>query len=87
MSSDAWRTLDHFILKNKARPTAVDEASLAGALSAAAGAGFDLASEPPLRVHVFALGESEHVILLPDASRWPRAVPLQFAVPRRPFPF
>ena len=44
--------------------TAVSEASLAGALSAAAGAGFDLASEPPLRVHVFALGESEHVILL-----------------------
>jgi acyl carrier protein len=44
--------------------TAVDEASLAGALSAAAGAGFDLAREPPLRVHVFALGASEHVILL-----------------------
>ena len=44
--------------------TAVSEASLAGALSAAARAGFDLASEPPLRVHLFALGESEHVILL-----------------------
>ena len=44
--------------------TAVSEGSLAGALSAAAGAGFDLASEPPLRVHVFALGASEHVILL-----------------------
>src|SRR3954471_18267841 len=44
--------------------TAVSEGSLAGALSAAAGSGFDLASEPPLRVHVFALGASEHVILL-----------------------
>jgi hypothetical protein len=43
-------------LAEPARPavTAVDEASLAEALSAAAGAGFDLASEPPLRVHVFA---------------------------------
>src|SRR4030088_2960546 len=40
------------------------EPPLLGGLSAAAGAGFDLASEPPLRVHVFALGESEHVILL-----------------------
>ena len=28
------------------------------------GAGFDLASEPPLRAHLFALGESEHVLLL-----------------------
>ena len=44
--------------------TAVSEGSLAGALSAAAGAGFDLAREPPLRVHLFALGESEHVLLL-----------------------
>src|ERR1700754_1552603 len=44
--------------------TAVSEGSLAQALSAAAGAGFDLARDAPLRVHVFALGASEHVILL-----------------------
>jgi hypothetical protein len=44
--------------------TAVDETSLAGALSGAARTGFDLAREPPLRVHLFALGESEHVVLL-----------------------
>ena len=30
----------------------------------AAGTGFDLAREPPLRAHLFALGESEHVLLL-----------------------
>ena len=56
--------LDADAARPRVAVTAVDEASLAGALSAAAGAGFDLASEPPLRVHVFALGESEHVILL-----------------------
>ena len=42
----------------------VSEAELAGALSAAAGRGFDLACEPPLRAHLFALGDSEHVLLL-----------------------
>ena len=44
--------------------SAVSEAALAGALTAAARGGFDLASEPPLRVHLFALGASEHVLLL-----------------------
>ncbi|HJX22679.1 MAG TPA: amino acid adenylation domain-containing protein, partial [Steroidobacteraceae bacterium] len=44
--------------------TAVSEAGLAGALAAAARTGFDLAREPPLRVHLFALGESEHVVVL-----------------------
>ena len=44
--------------------TAVDETSLAGALSAAARTGFDLAREPPLRAHLFALGGVEHVVLL-----------------------
>ena len=43
---------------------AVSEASLAGALAAAVRRGFDLSSEPPLRAHLFALGESEHVLLL-----------------------
>jgi hypothetical protein len=44
--------------------TAVDETSLAGALAAAARTGFDLAREPPLRAHLFALGAGEHVVLL-----------------------
>ena len=44
--------------------SSVSEAELAGALSAAAGRGFDLAVEPPLRAHLFALGDSEHVLLL-----------------------
>ena len=49
--------------------TAVTEATLPAALAAAAQHGFDLASEPPLRAHLFALepderGEREHVLLL-----------------------
>ena len=49
--------------------TGVSEAGLAGALADAAGAGFDLCREPPLRAHVFALSgqeelEPEHVLLL-----------------------
>ena len=43
---------------------AVSEASLAAALALAAQQGFDLASEPPLRAHLFVLGQSEHVLLL-----------------------
>src|SRR5205823_11576169 len=43
---------------------AVSEGELAGALSAAAWAPFDLAREVPLRAHLFALGEREHVLLL-----------------------
>ncbi|HEY2419160.1 MAG TPA: amino acid adenylation domain-containing protein, partial [Steroidobacteraceae bacterium] len=43
---------------------AVSEDTLAQALGAAAGQGFDLSREPPLRAHVFGLGESEHVLLL-----------------------
>ncbi|MBV8853817.1 MAG: AMP-binding protein, partial [Sinobacteraceae bacterium] len=42
----------------------VSEGELAGALSAAAWAPFDLAREVPLRAHLFALGEREHVLLL-----------------------
>ncbi len=44
--------------------TAVTEAALPEALAAAARQGFDLASEPPLRVQLFALGANEHVLLL-----------------------
>src|SRR5262249_7703861 len=36
----------------------------AGALTAASQAGFDLSREVPLRAHLFALGEGEHVLLL-----------------------
>ena len=43
---------------------AVSEAGLCEALAAAARRGFDLSTEAPLRVDVFALGESEHVLLL-----------------------
>ena len=42
----------------------VSERSLADALSAARRRGFDLGRELPLRAHLFALGESEHVLLL-----------------------
>ena len=43
---------------------ASSEAELAGALSAAAGRGFDLSCELPLRAHLFALSAHEHVLLL-----------------------
>jgi len=42
----------------------VGEDGLAQALGGAAGRGFDLAGELPLRAHLFGLGESEHVLLL-----------------------
>ena len=44
--------------------TAVSEAELDDALSAAARRPFDLACEVPLRAHVFALSPDEHVLLL-----------------------
>ena len=44
--------------------TSVTEASLPAALAQAARQGFDLAGELPLRAHLFALGQSEHVLLL-----------------------
>ena len=42
----------------------VSAAGVGMAVAEAARYGFDLASEPPLRVHLFVLGESEHVLLL-----------------------
>src|SRR5262249_56694316 len=42
----------------------VREGELAGALTAASQAGFDLSREVPLRAHLFALGGREHVLLL-----------------------
>ena len=44
--------------------SAVSEGELAGAVSAAAGAPFDLARALPLRAHLFELGAGEHVLLL-----------------------
>jgi hypothetical protein len=42
----------------------VTEASLSEALGIAARRGFDIASELPLRAHLFELGQDEHVLLL-----------------------
>ena len=44
--------------------TEVSADALPRALANAAQRGFDLAGEPPLRVHLFTLDESEHVLLL-----------------------
>src|SRR5436305_47608 len=44
--------------------SAVSAAALAGALGRAAGEGFDLSAEPPLRAHLFELSERAHVLLL-----------------------
>ncbi|WP_221349818.1 non-ribosomal peptide synthetase [Streptomyces beigongshangae] len=47
------------------RTTAVaDEEELAGRLAEAAGYGFALDREPPLRVHLFRIGDGTHVLLL-----------------------
>src|SRR5262249_31287383 len=43
---------------------AVTEDRLAAALARTARQGFDVTSEPPLRAHLFVLGEREHVLLL-----------------------
>src|SRR5262249_6957798 len=43
---------------------AVSEVELAGALTQASQAGFDLSREVPLRAHLFALGGGEQVLLL-----------------------
>ncbi|HEY7577918.1 MAG TPA: condensation domain-containing protein, partial [Acetobacteraceae bacterium] len=44
--------------------SSVSAEGLAGALAAAAQRGFELSSELPLRAHLFAVGEREHVLLL-----------------------
>jgi len=44
--------------------TQVTDAALPQALASAAQHGFDLAREPPLRVHLFELDQDQHVLLL-----------------------
>ena len=56
--------LDTAAARPKLAVASVTEASLPDALAEAAGQGFDLAGELPLRAHLFALGPSEHVLLL-----------------------
>ena len=56
--------LDASAARPRLAVVSVSEEALPEALSAAARQGFDLASEPPLRAHLFVLGESEHVVLL-----------------------
>ena len=59
--------LDASAARPRLAVTSVSEAGLAAALAAAAQHGFDLAGEPPLRAHLFALERkvrSEHVLLL-----------------------
>src|SRR5262249_30106012 len=58
----------HILDVADARPqleiVSVSESTLREVLATTAGRGFDLAREPPLRAHLFALGPSEHVLLL-----------------------
>ena len=51
-------------------------------VAAAAGQGFDLASEPPLRAHLFVLGDSEHVLLAAAAPHCRRRLVAGAAVAR-----
>ncbi|MFJ3826069.1 amino acid adenylation domain-containing protein [Streptomyces nodosus] len=46
------------------RVTDVDPAGLAAALAGAAGEGFDLTAEPPVRARLLRLGDQEHVLLV-----------------------
>ena len=56
--------LDASAARPRLAVVSVSEEALPEALSAAARQGFDLASEPPLRAHLFVLGEREHVVLV-----------------------
>ena len=56
--------LDASAARPRLAVTEVNATALPQALTNAAQRGFDLASEPPLRVHLFALGAEEHVLLL-----------------------
>src|SRR6202040_2354672 len=58
------QVLDASAVRGKLVVSAVSEGALAGALSRAAGAGFDLCREPPLRAHLLELSEQSHVLLL-----------------------
>ncbi|MEU7382804.1 amino acid adenylation domain-containing protein [Streptomyces sp. NPDC042207] len=58
----------HVLTPSQARPslpvTGTDEAGLPGRLAQAAGRGFGLDTEPPLRAELFALAPEEHVLLV-----------------------
>ncbi|WP_026400352.1 non-ribosomal peptide synthetase [Actinomadura rifamycini] len=56
--------LDPAAARPRLDAAATDEARLPAALAAAAGQGFDLSVEPPLRARLFALGGDTHVLLL-----------------------
>ena len=56
--------LDAATARPRLAVTEVSATALPQALANAAQHGFDLASEPPLRAHLFALGAEEHVLLL-----------------------
>ena len=58
------RILEASAARPRLAVTEVSETALPQALSAKAQQGFDLARELPLRAHLFALGEREHVLLL-----------------------
>ncbi|WP_024804816.1 non-ribosomal peptide synthetase [Nocardia sp. BMG51109] len=58
------RILDPGAVEPEVADIALDERALPAALAAATGYGFELASEPPLRATLFALGPDEHVLLI-----------------------
>src|SRR5262249_42975959 len=56
--------LEASVARPRLSVVSVSEEGLAAALSTTARQGFDVASEPPVRAHLFTLGEREHVLLL-----------------------
>ena len=56
--------LDAAVVRPRLAVASVTEEGLTAALAATARQTFDLANEPPLRAHLFVLGEREHVLLL-----------------------
>ena len=56
--------LDAAAARPRLAVASVTEEGLAAALAATARQTFDIANEPPLRAHLFVLGEREHVLLL-----------------------
>ncbi|MCW2917637.1 MAG: dptBC, partial [Actinomycetia bacterium] len=59
--------LDTRVARPELRVSEVDAAGLAGAVAAAAGYGFDVSVEPPLRAHVFRIAPEDRV--MPEAGQ------------------